>query len=158
VSRVRLQTRLDDRMSTSESWKVAMDERHVVTCFLEHDGKVMILRRSERVGTYQHKWAGVSGYIEDDSSTVERAWTEIKEEAGLDRNDVELVQEGRALEVVDAELGRTWIVHPFRFRVLRPEKIMIDWEHTEAEWVAPEDIGRHETVPKLLEAWQRVAP
>ena len=134
-----------------------MDERHVVTCFLEHNGKVMILRRSERVGTYRGKWAGVSGYIEEGVSPSEQAWTEIKEEAGLDGDDVELVLEGQPLEVVDAELGRKWIVHPFRFRVLKPEKTKIDWEHTEVKWIAPEDIGRHETVPKLLEAWQRVA-
>ncbi len=135
-----------------------MDKRHVVTCFLEHDSKIMILRRSERVGTYQGKWAGVSGYIEPGIGPSEQAWTEIKEEAGLDRDDVQLVQEGQLLEVVDGELGRKWIVHPFRFRVLRPEKIGIDWEHTEAKWIAPEDIGQYETVPKLLETWQRVAP
>jgi len=134
-----------------------MDERHVVTCFLERDGKIMILRRSERVGTYRGKWAGVSGYIEPGSTPQQQAWTEIREEAGLDRDDVELVQEGETLEVVDSELSRKWIVHPFRFRVLNPEKIMIDWEHTEARWTAPEDIGRHHTVPRLLEAWQRVS-
>ena len=134
-----------------------MDERHVVTCFLVQGSRIMILRRSERVGTYRGKWAGVSGYIEVGSSPLEQAWVEIKEEVGLDREDVELLQEGQPLEVVDAELGRKWIVHPFRFKVLRPGKGEIDWEHTEAKWIAPEDIGRHETVPKLLEAWQRVS-
>jgi 8-oxo-dGTP diphosphatase len=134
-----------------------MDERHVVTCFLEHDGQIMILRRSERVGTYRGKWAGVSGYIEEGISPSEQARTEIKEEAGLDRDDVQLVREGQLLEVVDTELGRRWIVHPFRFKVLKIEKIRTDWEHTEAKWIAPEDIGRHDTVPKLHEAWQSVA-
>ena len=134
-----------------------MDERHVVTCFLEHNGRIMVLRRSERVGTYRGRWAGVSGYIEEGSTPSQQAWTEVKEEAALDREDVELVQEGVPLEVVDAELARKWIVHPFRFRVLRPDKIKIDWEHTEAKWIAPEEMGLHETVPKLLEAWQRVS-
>ena len=135
-----------------------MDERHVVTCFLEHNGNIMLLRRSERVGTYRGKWAGVSGYIEAGITPSQQAWTEIKEEAGLDRNDFELVREGQPLEVVDTELGRKWIVHPFHFRVLRPEKIKIDWEHTEAKWIDPEEIGQHETIPNLYEAWQRVAP
>ena len=135
-----------------------MDERHVVTCFLEHNGMIMLLRRSERVGTYRGKWAGISGYIEEGRTPSQQAWTEIKEEAGLDSSDVELVQEGQPLEVVDSEIGRNWIVHPFRFRVLKPDKINIDWEHTEAKWIAPEDIGQFETVPNLREAWQRVAP
>jgi 8-oxo-dGTP diphosphatase len=90
-------------------------------------------------------------------SPSDQAWTEIKEEAGLDRDDFELAQEGETLEVVDAELGRKWVVHPFRFRVLKPDRIKIDWEHTESKWIAPEDIGRHETVPKLAKAWQRVS-
>jgi 8-oxo-dGTP diphosphatase len=135
-----------------------MDERHVVTCFLEHNGKIMILRRSERVGTYRGKWAGVSGYIEEGNTASQQAWTEIKEEVGLDVEDLELVQEGLALEVVDSEIGRKWNVHPFRFKVLKPDKIRIDWEHTEAKWIALEDIGRYQTVPNLREAWQRVAP
>ena len=134
-----------------------MDECHVVTCFLEHNGRFMVLRRSERVGTYRGKWAGVSGYIENGITPSQQAWTEVKEEADLDREDVELAQEGLPLEVVDDELGRKWIVHPFRFRVLKPDKIKIDWEHTEAKWIAPEEMGLHETVPKLLEAWQRVS-
>jgi 8-oxo-dGTP diphosphatase len=134
-----------------------MDARHVVTCFLEHNGKVMVLRRSQRVGTYRGKWAGVSGYVEEGSTPLQQARTEIREETGLDVDDVESVQEGQPLEVVDAGLGRKWVVHPFRFRVLRPEKVRTDWEHTEAKWIAPGDIDLHETVPKLLEAWQRVA-
>ncbi len=135
-----------------------MDGRHVVTCFLEHSGRILVLRRSERVGTYRRRWAGVSGYIEEGSSPLEQAWTEIKEETGLDRGDFKLVQEGKPLEVVDAELDRKWTVHPFRFKVSRPEKIRIDWEHTESKWIVPGDISRHETVPQLLEAWGRVAP
>ena len=134
-----------------------MEVRHVVTCFLEREGKIMLLRRSERVGTYQGRWAGVSGYVEEDRKPLEQAWTEVKEETGLDVGDVEIVREGQPLEVVDAELGREWIVHPFRFKVLKPKKIKIDWEHTEAKWIGPEDIAQHKTVPKLLEAWQQVS-
>jgi 8-oxo-dGTP diphosphatase len=147
-----------DTMSALTARGPTMDERHVVTCFLERDGRILLLRRSERVGTYGGKWAGVSGYIETGSTPSQQAWTEIKEEAGLDMHDVELVQEGLPLEVEDPQLSRKWVVHPFRFRVLRLEKVKIDWEHTEAKWIAPEDIGRYQTVPNLLEAWQRVAP
>ena len=135
-----------------------MEERQVVTCFLEHKGKVLLLRRSDRVGTYRGRWAGVSGYIEAGVAPVEQAWTEIAEETGLGRGDAELGVEGRPLEVVDAGLDRRWVVHPFRFRVLSPEKVRLDWEHTECRWIAPDDMGQDETVPGLAEAWQRVAP
>ena len=127
-----------------------MEDRYVVTCFLEHDGKVLILRRSEKVGTYRGRWAGVSGYIE--TSADEQALTEIREETQLVSTDVELIKKGDPLEVVDDETGIRWHVHPYLFRVADPGKVVIDWEHTEAKWIDPGDLGRYETVPALGEA------
>ena len=134
-----------------------MEERRVVTCFLEHGGEISLLRRSQRVGTYKGRWAGVSGYIEEGNTPYAQALEEIREETGLSQHAVHLVKEGDPLEVVDEEMERKWIVHPFRFRVTVPGTIRIDWEHTEMKWVDPEDIAKYETVPKLMETWARVA-
>ena len=131
-----------------------LEEKHVVTCFLESEKEILILRRSEKVGTYQGRWAGVSGYVE--SSADEQALTEIREETGLNEEDVELVKKGMPLEVVDQELGRRWIVHPYLFHIRDRIKIMIDWEHKEMKWIDPEDIGKYETVPMLRETLERV--
>lgn len=60
-----------------------MEERRVVTCFLEHDGKIPLLRRSQRVGTYRGRWAGVSGYIEEGNTPYAQALEEIRE--GMER-------------------------------------------------------------------------
>lgn len=134
-----------------------MEERHVVTCFLEHEGKIPLFRRSQKVGTYRGKWAGVSGYIEEGNTPLEQAFIEIGEETGLSEGDVELIKEGVPLEIIDEEMGRKWVVHPFRFKVKTPHKIVIDWEHTELKWIDPEDIVEYETVPNLVETWERVA-
>ena len=134
-----------------------MEERHVVTCFLEHDNEIVLMRRSGQVGTYQGRWAGVSGYIEEGHTPYQQALVEVREEAGLEEDDLRLVKQGEPLEVVDEEMGIKWIVHSFRFQVLRPEKIAIDWEHSEMRWVEPRQIAEYETVPKLAETWQRVA-
>jgi len=137
--------------------EVIMEEKRVVTCFLEYDKKIPLLRRSERVGTYRGRWAGISGYIEEGNTPYQQALEEIKEEMGLDREDVKLIKEGQPLEVVDEQMGRKWVVYPFRFQLMEPGKIEMDWEHTELRWIDPEDIARYETVPKLLETWERVA-
>ena len=71
-----------------------MEERHVVTCFLEYEGEIAIFRRSERVGTYRRRWAGVSGYIEEGNTPYQQALEEIGEEVGLGERDIELVGEG----------------------------------------------------------------
>jgi len=131
-----------------------LEEKHVVTCFLESEKEILILRRSEKVGTYQGRWAGVSGYVE--SGPDEQALTEIEEETGLDKEDVELVKKGMPLEVVDQKLGRRWIVHPYLFRVRDRSKIRIDWEHKEMRWIDSEDIVKYETVPMLRETLERV--
>ncbi len=136
----------------------------MVTCFLMRrpvrqgggrGDEVLFLRRSERVGTYQGRWAGVSGYLES-GSPLEQALLEIEEETGLSREDVRLLAEGEALEVVDEGIGVRWTVHPFLFEVMRPERVRLDWEHVEARWLPPQEVGMLDTVPGLAEALARV--
>ncbi len=133
-----------------------LDEKHVVTCFLESGGKILLLRRSEQVGSYRGKWAGVSGYVE--SPPGEQALIEINEETGLDSSDVILEKAGQPLEIDDEELLTRWIVHPFLFHVKRPGNIKIDWEHKEFRWIDPADIDNYDTVPGLKDTLARVMP
>jgi 8-oxo-dGTP pyrophosphatase MutT (NUDIX family) len=135
-----------------------MEETHVVTCFLERDSdkKIALLRRSQMVGTYRGRWVGISGYIERENTPLKQAFEEIREEAGLNEDDIRLMKEGEPLNIIDEKLGKRWVVHPFRFRLTRPEKIEIDWEHTELKWIEPKEIKMYETVPRLYDAWDRV--
>jgi ADP-ribose pyrophosphatase YjhB (NUDIX family) len=139
-----------------------MEETPVVTCFLLHrdpqaGDRVLILRRSDRVGTYRGRWAGVSGYLEA-ADPLDQAYTELQEEAGLSREDVELLAAGRPLAVDDPALGRRWLVHPFLFLVRRPDRIATDWEHVDARWVPPDSLARWPTVPSLADALAAVYP
>jgi 8-oxo-dGTP diphosphatase len=126
----------------------------VVTCFLESDGQVLLLRRSERVGSYQGRWAGVSGYIE--KTPDEQALTEIAEETGLQAEDLQLVKRGEPLTVVDKEMSVNWVVYPYLFHISDRAKIRTDWEHKEARWVDAGDIDKYDTVPMLKETLSRV--
>ena len=134
-----------------------MNGVHVVTCFLERNGEIAILRRSSRVGTYRGHWAAVSGYIEAGVTPEEQAWQELAEEVGLSAQDATLVREGATVEIADIELRHKWVVHPFRFRLIDPSRIKLDWENTELRWVQPSAISSFDTVPGLFEVWQKVA-
>ena len=138
-----------------------MQEARVVTCFLLRRTaagvEVLLLRRSQQVGTYRGRWAGVSGYVEEADPLVQ-AYREVEEEAGLTREEVSLLQIGEPLEVLDVEADRRWIVHPFLFEVRPNAEVLVDWEHTEARWVRPEEVFAFETVPQLAEALARVYP
>jgi 8-oxo-dGTP diphosphatase len=131
-----------------------LQEKQVVTCFLESENEILILRRSGQVGSYRGKWAGVSGYIE--TTADEQALTEIEEETSLSRKDVELLKRGKPLPVEDKELGVRWVVHPYLFHIKDRGKVKIDWEHKEARWIKPDEIDNFETVPKLKETLARV--
>jgi PncC family amidohydrolase len=128
----------------------------VITCFLESRGMILILRRSRRVGTYIGHWAGISGFVE--TTADKQVLIEIKEETGLTGKDIKLISKGPPLEVVDKKLRTKWIVHPYLFHVKNPDKIELDWEHTESKWIIPDEIDNYSTVPKLKEALAAVMP
>ncbi len=106
------------------------------------------------MGSFQGKWAGVSGYIE--TTADEQALTEIEEETSLCREDLKLLKRGEPFDFNDDEACVIWVVHPFLFQIKEPGKIRIDWEHKQIRWIDPEDIGNYETVPMLGEALARL--
>ena len=131
-----------------------LPEKRVVTCFLKSENKILLLRRSQQVGTYQGRWAGVSGYIE--TTADEQALVEIKEETGLSGEDLKLIKRGKPLPIKDKELGIKWVVHPYLFRIKDRGKIKTDWEHKETRWIQPKDIDNYQTVPMLKETLAQV--
>ncbi len=136
-----------------------MPVREVVTVFLldRSSGvdRVLVARRSARVRTYPHRWAGISGSIEtaDPARDAER---ELAEETGLPVGAFELVRAGDPLEVRDGD--REWLVHPFLAVAHEPGSLRLNWEHTTSRWVTPDELAALDTVPGLAGALARVYP
>ncbi len=130
----------------------------VVTCFLTRgdsgETRILLVRRSQRVGSYNARWAGVSGFVEAGVPPDEQAFTEIREETSLQREQVRMLRRGAVIEHVDASLGRHWLIHPYLFETLAPDAIQTDWEASEMRWIAPTELPDYETVPKLAEAYE----
>ncbi len=138
------------------SANATLERREVVTAFLRHGGKILLVRRSGKVGSYPGCWSAISGYLED-PTPLAQARREIGEETGLSAEDIRLVNRGAPLEIPAPELGCCWVVHPFLFDIADPRRIMLDWENTELRWVEPGALADYRTVPKLLEAFEAVA-
>lgn len=117
--------------------------REVVNCMVQSNGKMLILKRSSLVGSFQGKWASVSGYIEENESPYEAALKEIREELSV--TSPVLLRRGEA--IITRKEGTAWVSHPFLFSV--EEEIRIDWEHTEFRWIDLSELGQYETVPGL---------
>ncbi len=127
-----------------------------MTVFLSAGGKVALFKRSDRASTYAGAWAGLSGYIE--RLPLEQAYVELREETGLAGDDVELRGIGVPVIVEDADLDRTWLVHPFLFDRYSPQRITLNWEADSVEWVAPDELTARHTVPGLDRALGSVWP
>jgi translation initiation factor 2B subunit (eIF-2B alpha/beta/delta family) len=136
---------------------------HVVTCFLRSGTDVLLLRRSEAVGSYAGAWGGVAGHVEPgeseagerDRQPIEAAHAEVREETGL-LDHVELLREGEPFSVHDPDHGE-WVVHPFLF-ACDSRAVETDEETVETAWVPPTAILDRETVPDLWTSYERVAP
>lgn len=131
-----------------------MEERAVVTCFLRHGVEVLLVRRSDAVGTYRGRWGGISGYAE--GTPDEAARWEVDEEVGL-LDATEFVRSAAPVVAEDEARGVRWLIHPYLFdcgaTAVDPNEEIADHE-----WVQPPEILRRETVPKLWEAYAAVAP
>ncbi|WP_049922072.1 initiation factor 2B [Halopiger djelfimassiliensis] len=131
---------------------------HVVTAFLRNGGEVLLLRRSDAVGTYVGQWGGVSGFAEDQPD--EQVRVEIREETGL-ADRCSFVRSGRPVRVEDDALEREWVVHPYLFECGSRDPELSE-EHDAFAWVQPtamlDSDADRETVQKLWTAYERVAP
>lgn len=125
----------------------------VVTCLLEHYGKILILRRSEQVGTYRGLWGGVAGFVEENEDPLETAIKEIEEEIGIKKEDIKLIKRGNPVSFTDVYEGKKfdWTIFPFLFSIETIENIQINWEHSEHQWIVPSEIENFETVPRFKE-------
>jgi len=125
----------------------------VVTCILEHDGKILLFKRSNLVGTYRGLWGGVAGYVEELEDPYDTAVKEIRQETGISLDALELVKKGEPIEFSDTYDGRRydWIVYPFLFHIRSKEIVRIDWEHEEYRWLTLSELKKFDTVPGLDE-------
>lgn len=132
-----------------------MEYKHVVTSFLQRDQLILLLRRSNHVGTYKGKWGAVSGSLEENEAPHQRSRIEISEETALTSKDITLVRTGELLRVYDQDKDTVWIVHPFLFAALK-SAIRVNWENSEYKWVEPDKLANFDTVLSLREAFDRV--
>src|SRR5437879_12486402 len=104
--------------------------KRVVPAILRNQGRILIIRRSEKVCTFRGRWSAISGHIEGREDPQHRAIVEVREETGLRG----IVFRSAGDPVLARDGATMYIVHPFLFdapsRAVRPA-----WEHVEHRWV-----------------------
>ena len=121
----------------------------LVSVFMQFNGEILLVRRSQNVGNYKGKWNAISGYIDRIEPIRERALIELEEETGIKRATIKEVIRGEPYELNDAEIGKIWLVCPFVVKLRSKPEIRLDMESTECRWIKPEELMNFDTVTGL---------
>lgn len=121
----------------------------VINVFLEHNSKILILKRSQKVGTHRGIWCAVGGYLEEGKPVLQNAKQEVKEELGIRIIGLKDYRIGKSFKFEEKVIDRIWHVHPVLFRLKSKPRIKLDWENTEYKWVKPEEIKKFKTIPMM---------
>jgi competence/damage-inducible protein CinA C-terminal domain len=130
-----------------------LQTRKVASTFIEYKGKILILKRSRKVGSYRGKWGVVSGHIEEGETEEETSLKELKEEIGLDINLIKELTKSSPFELSDIKLGIRWEITPFRAVLKTKPEIKIDWEHVKYLWIKPSELSKFKTAPLLYQGY-----
>ena len=122
--------------------------KRVATSILLNRDRILILKRSAAVGSFQHYWSGVSGFVEQGEEPLETSQREVEEETGISRASLELL--ARAPPRLTEKPDQVFEVHSFLY-LCTTDQVRLDWENDEFAWVAPEALRDYRTVPWLPE-------
>ena len=127
-----------------------MHSTNIVTSFIKNDDKILILQRSDKVKSMKCLWAVVSGIIEKrDKTPLDRAKTEIREETGINENEIELLKYVEQIKIESTQYkNHEWNIFAFLFKTKNP-KVKLNWENSDFNWIKPNEIKNYETVPEL---------
>lgn len=101
--------------------------------FLKFEEEILLLKRSEKVGTYRNEWSVVAGYLDELKPVAQKVLDEVEEETGIREDDIKSIGVGEPFEFEDEKT--TWIPHPALVKLVRKPKICLNWEHEDYKWV-----------------------
>jgi len=126
----------------------------VVTIFVRYGDQILLLKRSDKVSTYRGMWYTVAGYLDELKPIREKVLAELQEEVGIGEEIIASLRIAAPQEVTDRDIQKTWLFCPVLVELRRKPEIRLDWEHTEARWIKPEELANFVTVPHITECLQ----
>ncbi len=128
----------------------------VLVIIVGYKGKILLLKRSDKVLVYRGKWNGVAGYIDELKPIREKLLEEVQEELGIIEDNISLINSGESYQFIDKAVNKTWVIFPFLVGLKDDPVIKLDWEHSEYKWIKPEELGKFDTVPNLEVSLKKV--
>lgn len=127
----------------------------VINCVVSYAGKILLVKRSDKVGYYPDYWNGISGFLDDDRTLKEKVIQEIENELGIGLNEIESMQFGEIFHEPALKYKKTWIVHPVLVE-LKTNKIKTDWEASEHKWVYIDEVDEYKLLPGFKKVVKKI--
>lgn len=127
----------------------------VINCLVRHNGKILLVKRSEDLNLYSGFWSGISGFLDDSKSLEEKVKEEIEEELHIAAQDILSIKLGTIFHHEAAQMKKTWIVHPILVDVAT-DVLRLNWEAAEYVWTTPDEARMYKLLPgfeMVLEAF-----
>lgn len=124
----------------------------VMSIFVKYENEIILLKRSDKVGSFKGKWNTVSGYLDEIKPLKEKVLEEIREELGFGDENITSINVGKEYKVT--KIKKTWVVHPILLQLNKKPEIKLDWEHTEFKWIRPEQIKDFDRVYGLEKSFE----
>ncbi len=121
----------------------------IVGCFIEHDGKFLLLRRHVHKASGD-KWGLPAGKLDNGESTKQAVMREIEEETGLALPEASVTYFD-SLYVRDGDFDIEWHMFATKLGTLPIVKVSQD-EHSEYRWVLPEEALQMDLIHDLPES------
>jgi NADH pyrophosphatase NudC (nudix superfamily) len=118
----------------------------VINCVIEHDGKILLVKRSKNLRFYPEYWNGISGFLDDSKSIEEKVQEELREELNIESDKIQKISGGPILVQEALDYKKTWIVFPAHV-IISTDKYKLDREASEAKWLAFSEVRSKKLLP-----------
>lgn len=128
---------------------------YVLNCTVVAGDKVLLTRRSSDVIAYPGTINGVSGFIDDTSTTIEEiAKQELVEELDAPLEKLKYLKISEPLIQVDEEINREWHVYAVLAEFSEEFIPLTNWENKSAEWFVIRDVPSMKLMRGFLETFR----
>jgi 8-oxo-dGTP diphosphatase len=121
-------------------------EAPVINVFVMHAGKLLLLKRSDKVGWLKNRWHVNAGFLDELVSLRKKAVEELVDEAAIKED---LVAYWRVADPYPDPGVKLWHVHPVLAVLNERSEITLDWEHTLHEWIDPGRLAEYNVIPNV---------
>ncbi|MDO8480798.1 MAG: NUDIX hydrolase [Nanoarchaeota archaeon] len=124
----------------------------VVCGLVTHNGKILVLKKSEDDYNYPERWSFVGGFVKEFEPGEDTIIREIEEETGL---QARIVQKGPVVVGKDEKKEIDWVTLPFICEA-DTDKVKLDHENTAYCWITKEEVKNYPFVPGIIESLKSI--